>query len=93
MQDEDALESIMQVVDVRSQAIGMSLRLWKCGVAHMTKGRRRFRGTLEGQQQAWEMEKGETYKYLGIAQVFAPVTITVKHKWNSWVDEQCGGRP
>ena len=53
-QDEDALESMMQVVDVRSQAIGMNLGLWKCRVVHMTKGRRRFRGTLtlEGQRQA-----------------------------------------
>jgi len=80
--DKDALEDMMKVVDEGSQAIGMSLGLRKCGVAHMTSGKRKFRGslTLEGQRQVRKMENGETYKYLGIAQVFAPGTITVKQK-------------
>ena len=44
--DEDSSECMMQVADEGSESNWNELGVRKCGVAHMTKCKRRIRGTL-----------------------------------------------
>ncbi|XP_065891739.1 uncharacterized protein [Dysidea avara] len=78
----ETIEEMFTMVDEGSKAVGMSLGLRKCGVAHMEKGKRKFIGhlTLDGERQIQEVKQGGSYRYLGIAQVFAPITLTTKYR-------------
>ena len=78
----EILDSMLTMVDKGSGAVGMSLGLWKCGVAHMQKGKQSFIGslTLEGERQIQEAERQSSYRYQEIAQVLAPLTLTTKYR-------------
>ena len=68
----DKLREAMECVEKTSNAIGMRFGVRKCGTAHMQKGK-----VLAGpdnpersEESIRSLEKGTTYKYLGLEQLF-----------------------
>ena len=68
----DKLREAMECVEKTSNAIGMRFGVRKCGTAHMQKGK-----VLAGpdnpersEESIRSLEKGTTYKYPGLEQLF-----------------------
>ena len=60
-------------------AVGITLELRKCAVANIRAGRVRQRGGAStGRRVIREMSQGDSYKYLGVQQVFEPCSREIK---------------
>ena len=66
------LESTLGVVEGLASAVGMSLGVRKCAVAHLRAGRVRQLGGITSSGDEIE-ELGEwSYRYLGVEQIIGP---------------------
>ena len=73
------LESTLEVVERLAGAVGMTLGVWKCAVAHLRAGRVRQRERAStSRSEIQEIGRGDTYKYLGVQQVFGPCSREIK---------------
>ena len=70
--DRGSLAEVVSVVEEVSGAMGMELGLRKCAVAHMIRGKKVMDGEIkmESGKEISEIEEGEVYRYLGVAQRF-----------------------
>ena len=85
------LEEVMAVVEDVSSAIGMTLGLKKCAVAHMTRGDVVEAGdtALPSGSVIGEVTQDTTYKYLGISQIFeADLKVTKERVRKEFVRRQ-----
>lgn len=67
-QSKDQLGKTIKVVEGVSEALGMTMGLKKCAVAHVEKGKIVRGGNLEleNEEEVKEIKEGETYRYLGV---------------------------
>ena len=73
------LESTLEVVEGLADAVGMTMGVRKCAEAHLRAGRVRQRGGAStSRSDIREMGRGDTYKYLGVQQVFGPCSRDTK---------------
>ncbi len=81
-QSKAELEATMQVTESVSEAVGMSLGVRKCAVAHMRAGRVRRGGDVDTLRagRIGEITGGGTYRYLGIEQVFGKKSVETRKK-------------
>ena len=70
--NKDTLKQTLEVMQNSSQAVGMALRLQKCGVTHMEKGRIQYHigSRIKGKGVMPEVTDKNMYRYLGVYQVF-----------------------
>ena len=70
--DRGSLAEVVSVVEEVSGPMGMELGLRKCAVAHMIRGKKVMDGEIkmESGKEISELEEGEVYRYLGVAQMF-----------------------
>ena len=78
----NALTHALSVVDRVSTAVGMELGLRKCAVAHMQRGKlvESEDFLLDEDRVITSVTEGQTYRYLGIEQVFDPDHKTIREK-------------
>ena len=73
---------MLEIIQQGSAAVGMALRLQKCGVAHIEKGKVVQHGNSialeEGELR--EVTADTAYRYLGVDQLFSPNSKIVRDK-------------
>ena len=71
-ENKRSLTEVVNMVEEVSGAMGMELGLRKCALAHLVPGRKVMDGGLkmETGKEIKELEEGEVYCYLGVAQRF-----------------------
>ena len=78
---EESLDLALMVMDEVSTAIGMTLGLKKCAVAHMVRNRLvTLDYDLPEGRSIKSLEGGQYYKYLGVEQIFKPGLNEVKER-------------
>ncbi len=80
--DKGRLTEVVSMVEEVSGAMGMELGLRKCAVAHMVRGRKVMEGgiKMESGKEMEELEEGEVYCYLGVAQRFGADPTKTKRR-------------
>ena len=81
-ENKRSLTEVVNMVEEVSGAMGMELGLRKCTVAHLIRGRKVMDGGLkmETGKEIKELEEGEVYCYLGVAQRFGADTAKTKRR-------------
>ena len=81
-ESQDELEATVAATESLSRALGMAFGVQKCGVAHMVAGRVRERGGVElvNGAEVKEMMRDESYRYLGLEQLFGARDKQVREK-------------
>ena len=75
------LRSTLEVAEGFLVAVGMTLGVRKCAVAHLRAGRVRSQGGVETERSTInEISRGDSYRYLGIDQVFGPRSRETKDR-------------
>ena len=74
------LDSTLEVVEGLAKAVGMYLGVRKCAVAHLRAGRVRQLGGTTSRGGDIEELAGNSYRYLGVEQVFGPRSRETKDR-------------